>query len=208
MTATTSTKRALIVGAALVAALTFALDGAWARNGGGGGPPGGGSPGGGPSGGGRPGAAAQGGGHPGAVHPGGGRPGGGYPGAGYPGGRYPGVRHVNGGHVGVGVYFPSWSFYYPYGPSYYPSWPYYGASYYGAPYYGYPYYDYPYYAYPPAVVTVPSSPPTYVEQPQRAPDPDGQRYWYWCGEPQGYYPTVRECPGGWTPVAPQPSSPQ
>jgi len=185
MAANGARKRALIAGAALGAVLMLALDAASAR--------GGGQPGGGPSGGGRPGAAPQGGGHSGPVHSGGSHPGAGYP----------GVRHVNGGHVGVGVYFPAWSFYYPYGPSYWPGWPYYGAPYYGAPYYGYPYY-----AYPPAAVPVPSSPPTYVEQPRPAPGADGQRYWYWCGDPQGYYPTVRECPGGWTPVAPQPSSTQ
>jgi len=116
---------------------------------------------------------------------------------GHGGGHY---SHVD-GHVGVGVYFPSWSFYYPYGPSWYPGWPYYGAPY--SPYY-YP----PFYAYPPAVVPVPSSPPTYVERPGQSPVEGGQRYWYWCNDPRGYYPSVRECPGGWTPVAPQPARPQ
>ena len=31
-------------------------------------------------------------------------------------------------------------------------------------------------------------------------------YWYYCTDPQGYYPYVRECPQGWMQVVP--SSPQ
>jgi hypothetical protein len=26
------------------------------------------------------------------------------------------------------------------------------------------------------------------------------QYWYYCNSPQGYYPTVSQCPGGWTTV--------
>jgi hypothetical protein len=70
------------------------------------------------------------------------------------------------------------------GPYWYP--PYY-------PYWYPPYY--PYY-YPPV-----SAPPTYIEQ---AP-PIVPGYWYYCGGSQGYYPYVRECPGGWQRVAPQPA---
>lgn len=55
--------------------------------------------------------------------------------------------------------------------------------------------------YAPPVVAVPVSPPTYIE---RAPAPAApQEYWYWCSDPQGYYPTVQQCPGGWQPVQPQ-----
>jgi hypothetical protein len=75
--------------------------------------------------------------------------------------------------------------------------------YFGAPYYTYPYYGYPYrnyYAPPPVVITVPPTPPVYIQQ-QAAPDyPSG--YWYYCDDPQGYYPTVRECPDGWQRVPP------
>lgn len=72
-----------------------------------------------------------------------------------------------------------------------------------APYY-LPYYQ-PYYAYPPAVVTIPAQPPVYIQQysgqtNQRLPP----NYWYYCRNPDGYYPYVRECPGGWQQVAPQP----
>lgn len=84
------------------------------------------------------------------------------------------------------------------------------------PYYGYPSYRYydpypyaypPYYAYPP-IVTVPSSPPVYIERDDD--DADGDRksagsYWYYCDRPEGYYPYVKECPGGWERVAPRPS---
>ncbi len=95
------------------------------------------------------------------------------------------------------------------------------------PYTGYPYaypYGYPYafpYGYPsgypypypyPGGAPDPAQPPAYVE---RAPAPDAEPappvaqtppagYWYWCSDPRGYYPTVRECPQGWLQVAPQP----
>src|SRR5665811_1104167 len=29
-------------------------------------------------------------------------------------------------------------------------------------------------------------------------------YWYYCQDPEGYYPDVDECPDGWQQVAPQP----
>lgn len=61
--------------------------------------------------------------------------------------------------------------------------------------YGYPY---PYsYSYP---VYVPSAPPVYIEQNAPA-APVG--YWYYCEEPAGYYPYVRECSRAWITVVPQ-----
>ena len=75
-------------------------------------------------------------------------------------------------------------------------------------YYPPPYYDYPppyyYYGYPQPVFVPPPSPPVYIEQPPAervAPPP--QTYWYYCSEPQGYYPTVKECPAGWLKVLPR-----
>jgi hypothetical protein len=104
--------------------------------------------------------------------------------------------HVHGGYGhgyrgSVGVYLgaPLFSPYYGYAP-----WPYYGA--------------YPYYAYPPAVVTVPTTPPVYIERAPQAVAPAPTQYWYWCADPQGYYPTVPECRQAWTPVLPQPSASQ
>jgi hypothetical protein len=89
-----------------------------------------------------------------------------------------------GGHHGPSVRFgvvvggPLW-----YGPAYYP-----------------PYYYPPYYA------PLPVSPPVYIEQgeAQPAPAPRPREYWYYCAEAKGYYPYVKECPGGWQRVAPQP----
>jgi hypothetical protein len=87
----------------------------------------------------------------------------------------------------------------------------------GAPYWGYyPYAPPPYpYGYPPAVA-VPQSPPVYVEQGQPAPPPQAQapqappaQVWYFCPGENGYYPYVRQCPGGWqtVPAQPPPSPP-
>jgi hypothetical protein len=75
------------------------------------------------------------------------------------------------------------------GPFWGPYWgPYWGG--YWRPYaYGYPY------AYPP-VVTVPST-QVYVQ-------PSAPASWYYCDNPQGYYPYVPQCPGGWRAVAPTP----
>jgi len=71
-------------------------------------------------------------------------------------------------------------------------------------YYPPPYYYYPPYYYPPAVMTVPAAPQTYVERggTQAAPTQEGN--WYYCAESKTYYPYVKECPGGWQRVAPQP----
>lgn len=63
------------------------------------------------------------------------------------------------------------------------------------------YYPSPFY-YPP-VITVPAPPPpVYVEQ---APAPAAtENYWYYCINPEGYYPYVKECPDGWQKVSPRP----
>lgn len=69
---------------------------------------------------------------------------------------------------------------------------------------GWPYYPPPYY-YPPPVYVAPSpQAPVYIEQaPARPVAPPPQSYWYFCTNPQGYYPTIKECPGGWLKVVPQ-----
>lgn len=80
------------------------------------------------------------------------------------------------------------------GPLYWPSYPSYPSySYYPPAYYYNP---------PPVVVVPPATPPTYIEQG----NPD--QYWYFCADPQGYYPYVKECPRGWQQVAPQPADAQ
>ena len=76
--------------------------------------------------------------------------------------------------------------------------PYWGL--YGWPY-GYPYaypYAYPYpYTYPSQIYVQPS-------QPLSAQPPSSPPVWYYCDNPQGYYPYVQQCPGGWRTVAPNP----
>jgi hypothetical protein len=75
------------------------------------------------------------------------------------------------------------------------------------PWYYPPYYYYHYYPPYPAVVTVPAAPTIYVEQGgARAAPPPRTFYWYYCAESKTYYPYVKECPGGWQRVAPQPKS--
>ena len=85
--------------------------------------------------------------------------------------------HHHGGGVRLGVFV---------GPGFF----------YGPPYY--PYYHYP-------RVVAPSAPVHYIEKPteQAAPSlPAG--HWYYCNEAKAYYPYVKECPGSWQQVAPQP----
>jgi len=108
------------------------------------------------------------------------RPGGGHGGGGAKhGGGYRGGHGHNHGH-NHGHYRP----YYGYGAA---------AVFFGAPYYAYPYY------YPAPVYYAPA--PVYVEQPQVVPEVPA--YWYYCQDPQGYYPQVQNCSGGWQQVPPQ-----
>jgi hypothetical protein len=65
---------------------------------------------------------------------------------------------------------------------------------------GPPWYPYGYYSPPPVIVQ--KQPPVYVEPEQRS-----DNYWYYCQNPQGYYPYVKSCPGGWMKVVPQPTPP-
>ena len=61
-----------------------------------------------------------------------------------------------------------------------------------------------YYPAPPVVV-VPYAPPRYVEREAVLPVPvQSDGYWYYCAGSNSYYPYVRECPGGWQRVSPQP----
>jgi hypothetical protein len=68
-------------------------------------------------------------------------------------------------------------------------------------YYSYPYsYPYPYYSPPPVVR---QEAPVYSEPQQEQP-----YYWYYCENPQGYYPYVKSCPGGWMKVVPDVTPPE
>lgn len=72
-------------------------------------------------------------------------------------------------------------------------------------YYPRPYYYAPPYYYPP-IVAVPAPPPVYVERgdAQAGGAEGASNWWYYCANPPGYYPYVRQCPGGWQRVSPQP----
>ena len=94
--------------------------------------------------------------------------------------------------IGLGYYGPG--FYSGYG---------YGGYGYGGYGWGYPYYYPPAY-YPPQTVIVPTTPPVYIQQQEQQPSQPQTNYWYYCQNPDGYYPYVKRCPGGWLQVAPQP----
>jgi hypothetical protein len=128
---------------------------------------------------------------------GGGGHGGGHFGGGF-GGHFGGHGHgYGGGHWGhhYGGFYGGPAFRFYVGPGF--GWPYY------SPYYA-PYYS-PYYGYPPAVTIAPQAPTVYIQRGdmQSAPQPQAN-YWHYCQNPEGYYPYVKECPGGWQQVAPQP----
>ncbi|MGZ3158297.1 MAG: hypothetical protein ACXU7D_06100 [Burkholderiaceae bacterium] len=92
------------------------------------------------------------------------------------------------GHARVGIYVGT---------------PFFWPGYYAAPY---PYYGYGPYYNTTTVITQPA--PVYIEQapaPGPAPAPRGSsNSWYYCSNPDGYYPYIKECPAGWQRVAPQP----
>ena len=85
-------------------------------------------------------------------------------------------------------YYPCWRGYYPY--YWGVGWPY---GYYG----GWPYVGWPYYP-----LAAAQSPPAYNQSAQRY-----SYYWYYCQDPQGYYPYIKNCPGGWITVVPKMTPP-
>lgn len=93
---------------------------------------------------------------------------------------YAGHGHNGGTRVFIGGSF--W-----FGPP-----PYWGAPVWGPQYY----YGAPSYYGPPPVIIQP--PPVYVQRGQAESD-----YWYYCDNPQGFYPYIQSCPGGWMKVVPE-----
>jgi hypothetical protein len=81
----------------------------------------------------------------------------------------------SGGHFHGGIWIGAPFFWGA--PWLYPAWP-----------------SYPYYSPPPVVIE--RQAPVYVQ-----PEPQPQ-YWYYCQNPQGYYPYIQRCPGGWLQVVP------
>ena len=68
----------------------------------------------------------------------------------------------------------------------------------------YPHYAYPYYpdAYPGPVVVQQPATEVYAQPASQRSAESG--YWYYCQNPEGYYPYVRRCPNGWMKVVPSP----
>lgn len=90
----------------------------------------------------------------------------------------------------IGLYLDPWPLYYP-GPAYY--------------------------AYPQRVISVmPAAPTVYVEQGSPAIEPAAQQNrpaaqsndWFYCHNPDGYYPYVKTCSGEWQRVPSQPVTEQ
>jgi hypothetical protein len=107
---------------------------------------------------------------------------------------FAGAHGINGAHGGWSR--PHW---YGYGGIYVGGWPWYAPWYYG---YAWPVYPY-------ADVAVPA-PTQYVEMgqaPAGAPANAAPAAWYYCANPAGYYPYVKDCPGGWRQVEPQAPQP-
>ena len=82
-----------------------------------------------------------------------------------------------------------WGYHHP-GPRFY-----WGGSFVVGP--GYPY---GYYAPPPVIIQQP--PPVYVQ-----PEQQEDNYWYYCRDPEGFYPYVRNCADGWMKVVPDATPP-
>lgn len=131
-----------------------------------------------------------------------GPPAGGPPrGGGVPGGRPPGGSFPpGGGHHGD--YHGSSHHHYHGGSRFYFGWGF------GFPFYPYPlgYYPYGYY-YPYWYPDYRSVDPNYSYFDDEFPiyvEPEQPYYWYYCRDPEGYYPYITSCPGGWTKVVPTP----
>jgi hypothetical protein len=79
------------------------------------------------------------------------------------------------------------------------------------PYYYPPYYYPPYYPSYPQTIVVPAQPQVYIQQdtqPQVQQQAPVTNYWYHCDNPEGYYPYIKDCPGGWMKVLPTPPAAQ
>lgn len=102
---------------------------------------------------------------------------------------YPGWR--------AGYWGPRGGWYYG-GPGYWGAWPYAAAWGYGLGGYAV---GYPYVAAPLVINTV-TTPQLVVEQ-APAPAPQPASYWYYCTQPAGYFPYVKDCSQPWLKVLPQ-----
>jgi hypothetical protein len=60
------------------------------------------------------------------------------------------------------------------------------------------------YAYDQPTVYGGSVQPYAYDQPTAYNEAEQPSYWYYCRDPEGYYPYVTKCPSGWAKVAPTP----
>jgi hypothetical protein len=95
-----------------------------------------------------------------------------------------------GGHVSFSFGIPLW-----FGPGYWGPGPWWGPPY---------YYNAPPYSSAPSPMVI-QQPPVYE---QSAPPPQAPVYWYYCQNPQGYYPYIQQCPNGWMQVVPPATPPR
>lgn len=110
----------------------------------------------------------------------------------------PGISEARGGHGGHGGHYGFGGFGWGLGLGALIAAPFIAAAYDRPAYYApYPYTPYPY-APAPVVYTQPAYAPP-PAQAQQAMQP-----WYFCAAANGYYPYVRQCPGGWQQVSPTP----
>ena len=111
-------------------------------------------------------------------------------------------RYYHGSRVGVGInlnLFPGF----------------YHRPYYYAGYYGYPYY-YPEVVVNPVILANPQPPVVYVEslpsnysstpnnQVTNVSPSQNENVWYYCHNPDGFYPSIKSCPAGWQKVPAHP----
>ncbi len=120
------------------------------------------------------------GGHGGGFHGGGHRGGGGFHGGGHH--RPPPPRHHHGGHRWHGSY----GIFLSSGPSYWGPW-----------------YD-PYPSYHSTVIVQQPAQPVYYANKHDGEASNNPQYWYYCNNPQGYYPYVAKCESRWVKVRPFP----
>jgi hypothetical protein len=120
-----------------------------------------------------------------------------YGGGSHSGGHYHGYDYGHGSYHHGGGY-GGWGY------GYYPRGYWWGPGIYAYPGWRWPYpYPYVYRSYQP--------PPQVIEEPPEYSEPEQEQpyYWYYCQNPQGYYPYIKSCPGGWMQVVPNvtPSTP-
>jgi len=117
-------------------------------------------------------------------------------------GVHGGGRGYSGGHGGGSGYHGGYygghyrgHYHWGYHRGHYTHWGF--GFYWGFPIVGWPYWGWPYY--PPVAIEAPALYSAPGEQPPY--------YWYYCQDPQGYYPYVKSCPSGWIRVVPKETPP-